>query len=130
MAVRGGILLALFTLAFAPLPAPAATAGATGTVVGWVRDSLSGRALCDAIVGVQGTHVGTEADSSGWFRLTGVPVGERVIQVVALGFRRGRVRIRVRPALSDTVRFRLSADPNAFLEVDTIWKPPVIPKNR
>ena len=122
MAVRGSLLAALLVLALAPLPARAAPADTTGTVVGWVRDSLSGRALPYASVVVEGTHLGTMADTSGWFRLAGVPAGERLIQALALGFRRGQARIWVRPALPDTVWLRLRGMPLPIMNID--WATP------
>ena len=104
----GAVLLAVV---LAALPAAAASAGTTGTIVGWARDSLSGRALPYASVVVQGTHLGAMADTNGWFRLAGVPVGERVIQALALGFRRGQATIEVRSARTDTIRLRLRVHP-------------------
>ena len=124
------LLAALLALALGPFPAAAGPSGATGTVVGWVRDSLSGRAVPNASVGLQGSYVGTFADTSGWFRLAGVPVGERVIVAAALGFRQGQARVRVRPGLRDTVRLRLRARPFGILEMDTIPGHPRIPQNR
>ena len=116
----GGAVLALVLV---PLLAAAAPADSTGTVVGWVRDSLNGRALPYASVVVQGTHVGTMADRNGWFRLARVPVGDRVIQALALGFRRGQARIRVRAALPDTVWLRLRVVPVATLNPDRVAPP-------
>ena len=116
--MRRGLLAALLALVLAPLPTPAAPADTTGTVVGWVRDSLSGRALPYASVVVQGTHVGATADTSGWFRLAGVPAGERVIQALALGFQRGQARIRVRAARTDTVWLRLRVTPIPTMNFD------------
>ena len=94
----------------------------TGTVVGWVRDSLSGRALPYASVVVQGTHVGTSADTSGWFRIARVPAGERVISALALGFRRGAAPVRVRAARTDTVWLRLRVMPIPIMNID--WATP------
>ncbi len=102
--------LALLVLVLGP-PALAAPADTTGMIVGWARDSVSGRALPYASVVVQGTHLGATADTSGWFRLAGVPAGERVVQALALGFRRGEARVRVRAGCADTVRLRLHAVP-------------------
>jgi hypothetical protein len=96
----------------------------TGTVVGWARDSLSGRALPYASVVVQGTHLGAMADTSGWFRLVGVPAGERVIEGLALGFRRGQARIRVRVARTDTVRLRLRVMPVSTTNFDRVTPHP------
>jgi hypothetical protein len=108
------VLAALLALALTPFPATAAApADTTGTVVGWVRDSLSGRPLAFASVVLQGTHRGVTADSSGWFRLAGVPAGERVLQALAIGFRRGTLPLRVRAGRTDTVQLRLRVMPIA-----------------
>jgi len=116
---------ALLVLALIPLPARAAPAETTGTVVGWARDSLSGKALPYASVVVQGTHLGAMADTSGWFRLAGVPAGERVISALALGFRRGAAPVRVRPARTDTVQLRMRAMP-----ISTLWSCPTVKPRR
>lgn len=118
------LLAALLAPALVPPTACAAPRDTSGTVVGWVRDSLSGRALPYASVVVEGTHVGAMADTSGWFRLAGVPAGERVIQVLALGFRRGQAQIRVRAARTDTVRLRLRVMPIATLNFNRVAPPP------
>ena len=118
----GWVLLAL---AVVSLPAAAAPADTTGTVVGWARDSLSGRALPYASVAVLGTHLGAMADTSGWFRIERVPAGERVISALALGFRRGAAPVRVRPARTDTVRLRLRAMP-----ISTLWSCPTVKATR
>jgi hypothetical protein len=112
VALRHAVLAALVALALGPHPAAAAApADTTGMVVGWVRDSVSGRALPYASVVVQGTHLGAMADTSGWFRLAGVPVGQRVIQGLALGFRRGQAQVRVWSTRTDTVCLRLHVIP-------------------
>jgi hypothetical protein len=101
--------------------AAAAPADTTGTVVGWARDSLSGRGLPYASVTVLGTHLGAMADTSGWFRIARVPAGEQVISALALGFRRGAASLRVRPARTDTLRLWLRAMP-----ISTLWSCPTV----
>jgi hypothetical protein len=124
VAVRSGLHAALFALALAPHPAAAAPSDTTGTVVGWVRDSLSGRALPYASVVVQGTHLGATADKGGWFRIAGVPAGERVIQALALGFRRGQAPVRVQASHSDTVRLRLRVYPIPSMHIERVAPQP------
>jgi hypothetical protein len=121
---------ALLVLALIPLPARAAPAETTGTVVGWARDSLSGKALPYASVSVLGTHLGAMADTSGWFRIARVPAGERMILARAHGFRRGAAPVRVRPAWTDTVWLRLRALPDSILIVDTASRRPRSPNHR
>jgi hypothetical protein len=107
-----------YHISLASHPATAVPRDTTGTVVGWVRDSLSGRALPYASVVVQGTHLGAMADTSGWFRLAGVPAGERVIQALALGFRRGQTQVRVRTSRTDTVWLRLRVHPIPNMHIE------------
>ena len=131
--VGTALLPALLSLALLPVAACAAPRDTTGTVVGWVRDSLSGRALPGASVVVQGTHLAAVADTGGWFRLERVPAGERVIQAYSIGFEPDLARIRVRPALADTVRLRLRAfSIGSTIRFDSIGhpRPPVPPNHR
>lgn len=125
--LAAAVVLALVVVRPAALAAPADT---TGTVVGWARDSLSGKALPYASVTVLGTHLGAMADTSGWFRIARVPAGERMILARAHGFRRGAAPVRVRPARTDTVWLRLRALPYSSLIVDTASRRPRSPNHR
>jgi TonB-dependent receptor len=81
------LILALF--------AAAALSAQEGAITGTITDKNFGAPLPGALVNVQGTRVFSQTDSTGTFRLTGVPAGHRTIDVTFLGFRSDRFEIDV-----------------------------------
>lgn len=75
---------------------------------GTVRDAKTGEPLSAANVFVAGTTYGTATDRSGYFRLSGVPVGARTLVVSHLGYARIRRDTLLGPG---THRFRFALDP-------------------
>jgi TonB-dependent receptor len=88
-------LMALVTLAAAPVAAQTTTAGATGTVEGRVLDSTSGEPLPGAIVLVEGTTVTATTDRLGGFLLAAAPSGSQTLIVTYLGRNDERVTVTV-----------------------------------
>ncbi len=88
-----GVRLAL-ALGLASL-VPAALRAQTGTVEGRVIEAGAG-AIAGAQVSVQGTNLGTTTGQDGRFTLI-VPAGQRVLRVLAIGFKVGQVTVTVTP---------------------------------
>ncbi|MDP6775350.1 MAG: TonB-dependent receptor [Candidatus Latescibacteria bacterium] len=75
--------VALVLLMF--LPAPPATAGTTGKIMGRVTDA-EGRPLPGASVMIEGTQRGMEADSEGVYFLLAVPPGHHSLVASMIGY--------------------------------------------
>jgi hypothetical protein len=96
---------AALAASLAPTGASAQTpdsGASTGGVSGLVRDS-SGLRLSGASVGVVGTTLRTTSDTSGRFRLAGLPAGSRTLQIRRLGYRAASVPVSVEGGGSGTV---------------------------
>jgi iron complex outermembrane receptor protein len=79
----------------------AAPARGEGEVKGRVTDRESGRPVAGANVTVRGTTLGTVTDSTGTFRLTGVPAGPVTLRVFFLGYAPHTREVVVGPDLPD-----------------------------
>lgn len=105
--------LALATLVLgvlALLPAPFLLAqAATGTVEGRVQDRVTGDYLNHARVAVKGTPLTTLTDSSGMFRLSGVPAGAITLDVFFTGLDRQEVAVNVAPGQTAQKDVQLSS---------------------
>lgn len=77
------------------------------SITGMVRDSVTGSPVEAARVAVQGTTILTSTSATGQFTLVGVPAGEAVLIVRAVGYRRVDARI---SAASTTIAFALARD--------------------
>lgn len=99
----------------AALGLSADTAGAaqmrTAVVAGQVRDAGSGAPLPSAWVAIQGSPAGQATNSSGRFRLEGVPPGEHVVEASLPGYETARETITARPGETIVVDFAMSASP-------------------
>ena len=73
--------------------AAGSTWGVGGGVVGVVSDAASGRPIPFATIQVEGSNLGTAADSSGGFALAYVPTGTWEISVSAVGYRTLRATV-------------------------------------
>ncbi|GIV60476.1 MAG: hypothetical protein KatS3mg043_1565 [Rhodothermaceae bacterium] len=86
------------------LAAPAAAQ--TGTIRGTVQDA-DAQPLPGVHVVVAGTPRGTATDAAGRYRLEGLPAGEHLLAVSAVGFRRAERTVRLAPGDTLTVNFVL-----------------------
>jgi TonB-dependent starch-binding outer membrane protein SusC len=91
--LRGGLVLALaLMLGWAPAPA---SAQATGTLVGTVRDAASQRPLEAVQVYIGGTGIGALTNAAGRFLLLNVPAGEHALVAELVGYRSGSQTVTV-----------------------------------
>jgi iron complex outermembrane recepter protein len=88
-----GLFATLAALVFVAVPE--LRAQDAGTIQGTVRASGSGAPLSDVVVSVQGTTRGAMTDADGRYRITAVPVGERVVMAQLVGRDRGAQTVRV-----------------------------------
>src|SRR5690606_10899650 len=79
-----------------------------GTVVGTVREAESQQPVPSVQVSVLGTQLGALTGENGRFRITGVPAGERTIQVRRIGFAAVTRQITVPAGDSVTVNVDIS----------------------
>ena len=71
----------------APIAAAVATpVAAQGTIAGRITRSDRSTPIPGAIIRVVGTTLGSQSDSLGEFRITGVPVGRQTVEVRAYSF--------------------------------------------
>src|SRR5574341_698846 len=98
----GAALALVLGLAFLPSAARAQT----GTVSGRVTEA-GGGPISGAQVSVQGTNLGVTTGDDGRFTLV-VPAGQRVLRVLAIGFKVGQVTVAVTPGGSTTANAELT----------------------
>lgn len=96
-ATLGASLLPAHAVAQAPAPATS-----TGGIAGLVRDS-SGLRLGGATVVVVGTTLRATSDTSGQFRLVGLPTGSQILQVRRLGYRAASVPVSIENSATGAV---------------------------
>ena len=96
-----------------------AAAWAQGTIVGTVRDSLTGAALHYASVGVEGTSVGTSTDSQGRFRLDVSTSDSITLRISFVGYRPTDRRLVVRGTTTVNVWLHPSAQQLEGVEIVT-----------
>jgi hypothetical protein len=63
------------------------TAQSTGSISGKIIDKLSQRPLANTNIVIEGTSLGAVADSSGSFRITGIPLNTYSIVFTAVGYK-------------------------------------------
>lgn len=78
-----------------------------GTVEGKVTNASDGSSLVGVTVLIEGTVLGTASDVNGFFRLTNVPEGKRVLQFSIIGFEREKRSLNVRRGDKQTVNVSL-----------------------
>ena len=120
MSLAGTRASAVFLFLF--LSASAA-AQEVGTVEGTVRAMGSGAPLSDVVVAVQGTTRGAMTDAQGKYRISAVPVGERVVLAQLVGRDRGAHTVRVGADSTSVVDFSLT-------EVAAVIAPTVVSATR
>ena len=85
---------------------PAALRAQAGTVEGRVSEA-GGGPIAGAQVSVVGTNLGTTTGEDGRFTLL-VPAGQRVVRVLAIGFKVGQVQVNVTPGGTATANAELT----------------------
>src|SRR5438270_8190519 len=81
------LILASMVLGTLAVVAPSRSVRAqTGIVIGRVTDARSGQGMQDVGVQVEGTKLVAGTNIDGRFRLTGVPIGSRVVTVRRIGY--------------------------------------------
>ena len=119
------IVLAITTLL--SLPAPAAYAAnasgspvatSTGTIEGRVQNVMTGSYLNNARVEVKGTNARAFTDEFGRYRLTNVPSGQAMIEVVYTGMESRTIAVNVAPGQSLTQEVGLSPAGQGVVQLD------------
>ncbi|MBI4538379.1 MAG: SusC/RagA family TonB-linked outer membrane protein [Gemmatimonadetes bacterium] len=111
MSSRQCLNVVLATLAVVALGgwwASEATAQATGTVTGQVRNASTGQPLEAVQVYVSGTQIGGLTNAAGRYVLLNVPAGERAIQADLVGYRRVSQTVQVSAGQSVQADFQLT----------------------
>lgn len=85
-----------------------AAAQPTATITGRVEDMRSGSSLPGAHVFISESMIGTTTDSTGHFRLRGVPVGSKRLVVSMLGYEPKRIDLFLRPDTTASMSFALA----------------------
>ena len=95
-------LLSCLAIAFLALPS-LASAQATGTINGRVRDAASGAPLAGVQVRVDGTALGTMTRADGGYTINGVPAGTHFVSARRIGYAPERIEVTVGTAAAATV---------------------------
>lgn len=81
------VRLAALAAAIAIMAMPSLiSAQTTGTVRGRVTDAVSGRALSDAQVVIDGTRLGGVSNANGDYTISSVPAGPRSVTIRRIGY--------------------------------------------
>lgn len=105
-------LVAIVLAAAALLPAPDASAQATGSIRGRVTDAGTLRPVADVQVVVVGTARGALTRENGEYLIAGVPAGRHTVQAVMLGY--GAASVEVQVAEGQTATADLAIAPAAI----------------
>ncbi|MFH1007560.1 MAG: TonB-dependent receptor [Candidatus Latescibacterota bacterium] len=103
--MRAGMIVGFLILWAAPL-----WAIQTGRIVGRVTDADTGESLAGAVVLLPGTNLGAIADTSGYFRMEGVPAGMVQVEARMVGYAPS-ARVNLRVEAGKVVAFSLSLVP-------------------
>jgi iron complex outermembrane receptor protein len=105
----GFAALAIATAVAVPL-LPVSAAWAQGGDIQGAVFSDQGQPLIRVLVTVKGTDLKTVTDENGQFTLSGVPPGQKTVEVAVKGFRTETVRVNVNPGQPATADFVLVPD--------------------
>jgi TonB-dependent SusC/RagA subfamily outer membrane receptor len=87
---------------------------ASGTVMGRVTDSATGRGLGGAAVKVQGTKISAVTSDSGRFVLHNVPVGDQVVSIRLFGYQSATRVVTVKENASVSIRVVMASVPTVL----------------
>ena len=111
-------LLFIFLLCGPPVTELRAQAAQTGNIEGSVVDRVTGEALSDALISIEGTDVSTTANAIGRFELLGISTGEAVVLIEAPGFLPLRIPgLRVGAEASLQLEVGMERTPNIFQQI-------------
>ena len=85
----------IFLCAGILLTANQATAQSTGIVSGRITDDSTGEPLPSASVSIAGTRIGAVSRLDGYYRVTGVPIGNQTIEVSYIGYEKAELSVKV-----------------------------------
>lgn len=108
--MRDTVATAVATGGAAPASSPRATVARTGTarLSGRVTSS-DGKPASGVRVSVQDTDISATTDSSGAFRLSGLPSGTRTVEVTAIGYTPARAAADLRPVRETVIALAVGA---------------------
>ena len=120
----GWSIMASFALALHP-----ETIKAQGVIAGQIVDTNSGQPLSGGTVLVQGTERGSVTGADGQFIIQGVPVGVRVVEARALGYRATTQSVDVTEGGRVAVNFSLTVRPLALSGIRVeVLRPDLAPR--
>jgi hypothetical protein len=93
---------------------------------GRVIDGQTGRPIPYASIYINTSTRGTLADTSGYYRLAGLPVGTVEVVASAVGYQIARQMLRSNSEARRPLNFSLTADPNALEGITVKAKRPTI----
>lgn len=93
----------------------------TGTLRGFVTDSLSGEALPYSNILVEETSLGASADLRGTFTITGIPAGrEYSVRVTYVGYITKHIRVFIKPAEVTQISVPLNESTIKLQEIEKV----------
>lgn len=101
---------------------PAVAEAQNGSIGGTVVDDQSGNVLTGVNVGVQNSRMGAVTDAEGEFLIEGVPGGDYILIVSAVGFAQKQVQVNVREGQTTTVDIALEPALLELQEVEIIGR--------
>jgi outer membrane receptor protein involved in Fe transport len=105
--------------------------GTTGKIAGKVTDAKTGAPLGGAIIKVDGTNMGAEADASGDYVILNVPVGTYSVTASYVGYETVKqTEVKVSADVTTTLNFALSEQTIITGEIEVISKRNVVPPDQ
>src|SRR5690606_34103920 len=89
----------------------------SGTLKGRIVEFETSQPLPGASVNIVGTSIGGQSNESGYYTLTGVPVGNRTLEVSFIGYQTERISVNVNAGRETTYDVRLQGDDNLLEEI-------------
>jgi len=89
----------------------------SGTLKGRIVEFETSQPLPGASVNIVGTSIGGQSNESGYYTLTGVPVGNRTLEVSFIGYQTERISVNVNAGRETTYDVRLQGDDNSLEEI-------------
>ncbi|MCC6638848.1 MAG: TonB-dependent receptor, partial [Ignavibacteriaceae bacterium] len=80
----------------------------TGNLRGIVSDSLTGEIIPYANIVIETTKFGASSNSSGYYFIPSIPVGQRVVKFSCIGYQTNKVEINIKPGVINDLNIKLT----------------------
>jgi len=89
-----------------------------GSVSGFVEDSATKETIVGATLAIKGTKLGAYSNKSGYFSISNIPPGERILVVTVIGYKRREIKLTVKEGESIKSRILMTSASVDIQEVE------------